>query len=105
MSRGARAQAYDHRMTAGTQPRPRRFIRANDVLSGQWTGEGYPFRYVVIWHNKEIVTKVRNSMIDTVLSAVELLESRGWQLVTLDESMSQACLRRPTAEAPRRAGW
>lgn len=32
-------------------------------------------------------------MVDNVLSAVELLETRGWELVTLDNSMSMACLR------------
>lgn len=74
---------------------PRRLIRATDVLEGRWTGDGYPFRYVVVWHNKELVARARNAMMDTVLTAVEMLEYRGWELVTLDEAISVACLRRP----------
>lgn len=81
-------------MQKASRHRPQRFIRAKDILSGRWTGADYPFRYVVVWHNKELVTRARNTMIDTVLSSVELLESQGWELVTLDASMSQACLRR-----------
>lgn len=79
--------------------RPRRMIHATDVLEGRWTGDGYPFRYVVVWYNKELVAKARNKMMDTLLSAVELLETRGWELVTVDEAVSVACLRR-THPAP-----
>lgn len=69
-------------------------IPASDILSGQWTSDGYPFRYVVIWHGKELVARARNKMVDTVLSAVEALEDQGWQLVSVDEAVSLACLRR-----------
>lgn len=69
-------------------------VAAADVLTGQWTSAGYPFRYVVIWHGKEWVARARNSMMDTVLSAVETLEDQGWELVSVDEAVSLACLRR-----------
>lgn len=70
-------------------------IPATDVLSGRWTSSGYPFRYVVIWHRKEMVARARNTMMDTVLSAVEALEAQGWDLVSVDEAVSLAILRRP----------
>ena len=69
-------------------------VPASDVLSGQWTTNGYPFRYVVLWHRKELVARARNTMMDTVLSAVEVLEDQGWELVSVDEAVSLACLRR-----------
>lgn len=69
-------------------------IPATDILSGRWVSDGYPFRYVVIWHGKEWVARARNKMMDTVLSAVETLEAQGWELVSVDEAVSVACLRR-----------
>lgn len=79
--------------------RPRRMIHATDVLEGRWTSADYPFRYVVIWYNKEWVAKARNRMMDTVLSAVETLEVEGWELVSIDEAVSVACLRRVAPRA------
>ncbi|WP_261164504.1 hypothetical protein [Microbacterium sp. Marseille-Q6965] len=81
------------------EKRPARMIPAKDVLEGRWTGDGYPFRYVVVWHSKELVARYRNQMMDTVLSAVEVLEGRGWELVSVDEAVSLACLRRITPGA------
>lgn len=69
-------------------------IPAADVLSGRWTSEGYPFRYLVLWHGRELVARSRNRMMDTVLSAVEAVEDQGWELVSVDEAVSIACLRR-----------
>lgn len=74
--------------------RARRMVPASDVLSGQWTTDGYPFRYLVVWHGKELMARARNAMVDTVLSAVEVLEDQGWELVSVDEAVSLACLRR-----------
>ena len=71
-------------------------IHATDILEGRWTSTDYPFRYVVIWHGKELIAKARNRMMDTVLSAVETLEAEGWELVSIDEAVSVACLRRAT---------
>ena len=45
-----------------------------------------------------MVARARNNMMDTVLSAVEVLEDRGWQLVTIDEAVSLACLRRSAVQ-------
>ncbi len=71
-----------------------RMIPVDDVLSGRWTPADHPFRYVAIWHRKELVARARNDMMDRVLSAVELLEDQGWELVTVDEAVSVAVLRR-----------
>ena len=69
-------------------------IAAADVLSGRWNSHEYPFRYVVLWQSKELVARSRNKMMDTVLSAVEVLEDQGWELASVDEAVSLACLRR-----------
>lgn len=69
-------------------------IPATDVLSGHWTSMGYPYRYVVVWHGKELLARFRNPMVDKVLTAVELLEGQGWELVSVDEAVSLAVLRR-----------
>lgn len=87
-------------MSANQTQRPKRMIEAADVLNGTWAPDGYPFRYAVIWHGKELVARARNKMMDTVLSAVELLESQGWELVSVDEAVSIAVLRR-THPAPQ----
>ena len=69
-------------------------VSATDILDNRWSSSGYPFRYLAIWHGKERVAKFRNKQIDTVLSAVELVEEQGWELVSIDEALSLACLRR-----------
>ncbi|GAA2011279.1 hypothetical protein GCM10009755_23260 [Brevibacterium samyangense] len=45
--------------------RPQRFINANAVLTGRWTGDGYPFRYVVLWNQG--VLSINNAL-DGLLS-------------------------------------
>lgn len=82
--------------------RPKRMVLAEDVLSGRWSSRQYPFRYIVVWHGKEIVARARNRMYDSVLSAVEFLENEGWELVNVDEAVSIALMRRNLPSAPHR---
>lgn len=77
-------------------------IPAADVLSGRWSSAAHPYRYVVIWHGKELVARFRNRMMDTVLTAVETLEDQGWELISVDEAVSLAVLRRRPADDPNR---
>ncbi|GAB2917706.1 hypothetical protein GCM10027280_00900 [Micromonospora polyrhachis] len=83
-------------------PRPSRVIRANDILGGRVILDGYPFRYIVVAPGMSVSTLVgatfnragaENSMFDEVLTAVEFLETRGWELVSMDQGFV-ACLRR-----------
>ena len=67
--------------------RPPRLFRADEILSGRAVLDGYPFRYVLIGPNASAAFGVAlggrsgaNNMLDLVLSAAELLETRGWQL-------------------------
>lgn len=85
-------------MTNGA--RSPRMIPAADVLSGRWNSANHPYRYVVIWHGKELMARYRNRMMDTVLSAVETLEEQGWELVSVDEAVSIAVLRRSQPSRP-----
>lgn len=69
-------------------------IHASDILSGGWHSAGFPYRYLVIWHGKELFAKFRNTGMDKLLSAVETIEDQGWELVSVDEAVSVAVLRR-----------
>jgi hypothetical protein len=82
--------------------RPSRVFRANDILTGRVVIDGYPFRYVVLLPATSASRLAgttgthaveENSMIDEVLTAVEFLETRGWELVGLDQGFV-ACMRR-----------
>jgi hypothetical protein len=83
-------------------PRPSRVFRANDILTGRVVLDGYPFRYIVLGPATSVSSLVgtafnrgagENSMFDEVLTAVEFLETRGWELVSMDQGFV-ACLRR-----------
>lgn len=83
-------------------PRPSRVFRANDILTGRVVLDGYPFRYIVLGPAVSVSSMVgtafnrgagENSMFDEVLTAVEFLETRGWELVSMDQGFV-ACLRR-----------
>ncbi|MEV0134461.1 hypothetical protein AB0H83_39135 [Dactylosporangium sp. NPDC050688] len=83
-------------------PRPSRVCRADDILTGRVNLDGYPFRYIVLGPAVSVSKMVgaafnraagENTMFDEVLSAVELLETRGWELVSMDQGFV-ACLRR-----------
>lgn len=66
----------------GQLQRPPRLFRADYVLSGQVRLEGYPFRYIALTAEGHL----GNQAFDVVLSAVELLETLGWELVNLTDN-------------------
>ncbi|MGC9670631.1 hypothetical protein ACNTMW_29310 [Planosporangium sp. 12N6] len=82
-----------------TLPRPPRRVFAEDVLAGRVNIDAYPFRYmflttrtpiqVVPYNRAELDVKV-----DTVLATVELLETRGWELVNFERLGHIAFMRR-----------
>jgi hypothetical protein len=83
------------------QPRPPRIFSADDILTGRVSLDAYPFRYVYITPSPSSVfanmyrfRSGYNISADQVLSAVELLETRGWEMVTVDPSVHVACMRR-----------
>ncbi|MGA5299915.1 hypothetical protein ACPCHT_08305 [Nucisporomicrobium flavum] len=81
-------------------PRPPRVFEADDVLSGRVVLDGYPFRliYLVISHASYFAdAKVHPGdlpRVDVLLSAAELLEERGWEVVAVDAGGKLICLRR-----------
>ena len=85
------------------QPRPRRWFAAEDIVRGRVNLDGYPGRYILLhpipsdgpqlsWSGKQ----QSDAHADLLLSAVELLETRGWELVNLDraEHILNAVMRR-----------
>lgn len=87
-------------------PRPARLFLADDILSGRVVLDAnYPFRYICIGSIRygtfggpaEVRvgpgTAESNAAVDRLLSAVEILEAHGWELVNLYENGTQACLR------------
>lgn len=81
--------------------RPPRVFRADEILSGRVVLDGYPLRYIVVAPPVSSVIGAglggrsgTNAMLDLVLTAVEFLEGRGWQVVSIDQGGSVACLRR-----------
>ncbi len=75
-----------------TPPRPPRMFFAGDILTGRVQLDGYPVRYILITptptQSLSIAFSGRrgaDAMLDTVFSAVEFLETRGWELVCLDQ--------------------
>ena len=86
---------------APAPPRPPRWFSAEDVLSGRVNLDGYPFRYIYL--SSEPSSGVRISiggrgtvgmLVDTVMSAAEFLESRGWQVVNFEQAGSVVFMRR-----------
>jgi hypothetical protein len=82
-------------------PRPTRLFAVADVLSGQVNLDHYPFRYICIAVSKEAmgtrsVTTVSGAgdRVDQLCTAVEILEHRGWELVTMEPRGLTAFLRR-----------
>lgn len=81
--------------------RPARYFVANEILSGQVRLDGFPFRYIVIGASRTAKLSTAfggragfDSMIDIVLTAVEFLETSGWELVCLDQGGTLAFMRR-----------
>ncbi|MFI7067529.1 hypothetical protein ACIBL3_41495 [Kribbella sp. NPDC050124] len=67
---------------SGQLPRPPRVFRADHVLSGQVRLDGYPFRYIALTAEGHL----GNQAFDVVLSAVEFLETVGWELVNFTDN-------------------
>lgn len=66
-------------------PRPPRWFIADDI----------PFRYVYISVNPTILDPSGHAVrVDAVFTAVEMLETRGWELVNFEQSGKVAYLRR-----------
>lgn len=88
-----------------TLPRPPRRVLAHDVLSGRADMDAYPFRYMYLSAPPAIARsgrKVFDGEADVVLAAVELLETRGWELVNLDQLATIAsCGGCPAEPRPR----
>jgi hypothetical protein len=78
--------------------RPPRLYTVDDVLAGRGPIEPYPFRYVCVTMGPQFSLggrSVANNLVDRMLSAVEMLEQRGWELFTLENNGMIAYLRRP----------
>ena len=82
-----------------TLPRPPRWFTAEDILTGRVNLDGYPFRYIYVSMGHSVGLAFSGgaghaAQVDGVFSAVELLESRGWELVNFEQSGQIAYLRR-----------
>ncbi len=83
-------------------PRPPRIFVADDILSGAVSLHGYPFRYIYLTPSAASIFAGGGYRIrtgndgppDQLLSAVELLETQGWELVTIEIGSHGACMRR-----------
>lgn len=81
-------------------PRPPRIFDAADVLYGKISLDGYPFRYVYVtvsegaFNVNDLGLGGDRGKVDVLLSTVEFLETRGWELVTLDPRGRLAVVRR-----------
>jgi len=85
-----------------TMPRPLRWISADDVVSGRINMDAYPFRYFRL----KVVHWGPDGGLDILLTAVEMLETRGWELVAFvdrsdQDRMLTAYMRRVAPVAPR----
>jgi len=82
-----------------TLPRPPRWFLAVDILTGRVNLDGYPFRCIYVSMRPSVALAFSGgagyaAQVDGVFSAVELLESRGWELVNYEQSGQIAYLRR-----------
>ncbi|MFI5492774.1 hypothetical protein [Actinoplanes sp. NPDC051859] len=90
-----------------TAARPSRWFSAEDIVHGRINLAGYPFRF--IWINAAPSSGLRvtfghsgtAAMVDLVLTAAELLEAQGWQVVNFEQGGKIAYLRR-VAPSPAR---
>lgn len=64
-----------------TLPRPPRLFHAQALLRNEINLDGYPFRHVCL--SSLGAGMSYNAKLDVVLAAVELLEPRGWELVSI----------------------
>ena len=73
-------------------PRPGRIFSSDDILSGRVRLHTYPFRYICLNQSTgdrfrtvaALGSSIPNEM-DKMFSAVELLESQGWELVAVEQ--------------------
>ncbi|TCO35611.1 hypothetical protein EV652_101495 [Kribbella steppae] len=65
----------------GVPPRPPRLFPAAQILSGEIRLDGYPFRHIAVHGGGHVST----AAIDLVLSAVEMLDPVGWDLVNITD--------------------
>lgn len=65
-------------------PRPPRLFHAQALLRNEVNLDGYPFRYVCL--SSVGAGMSYNSKLDVVLAAVEVLEPRGWELVSVSHT-------------------
>jgi hypothetical protein len=83
-----------------TMPRPSRWVLADDVLAGRVNLDGYPLRYIYLTMSPMAGLSVLGgkaayqARIDGVFTAVEFLETRGWELVNFEQGGQVAFLRR-----------
>jgi hypothetical protein len=63
----------------GMLPRPPRLFEADEILNGQVRLDGYPFRHIAL----SVRRHAGNQAIDVLLSAVEMLDPLGWDLVNI----------------------
>ncbi len=83
-----------------TPARPPRWFSDDDILAGRVSLDGYPFRFIWITGQPSEGFRVtfagpsaQVALVDRVLSAAELLESRGWQVVNFEQDGRVAYLR------------
>ncbi|MBF9127961.1 hypothetical protein I0C86_02960 [Plantactinospora sp. S1510] len=82
-------------------PRPSRRFYADDILSGRVNLDGYPFRYIYLQPSMggamgaafSFGAQIPNE-VDKILTAAEFLETRGWEVVNLEQGGLIAHLRR-----------
>lgn len=91
-------------MTYPPPARPPRIFTAGDIIHGAVSLDGYPLRYIAIGPDPGAsltsllhARKRANMLLDMTLTAVEILENRGWNLVALDQGGMVAVMRHPAA--------
>ena len=82
-----------------TLPRPPRWFVADDILAGRVNLDGYPFRYLYVSITPSITTPFSGgdayaARVEALFSAVEVLETHGWEVVNFEMSGKVAYLRR-----------
>jgi hypothetical protein len=83
------------------QPRPPRVFLAHDLLTGKISLDNYPFNLIYLigdWsqiaRNEYGLLRSQLPTVDGLLTAAELLESRGWQVISSEGHGDMLLLRR-----------
>jgi hypothetical protein len=77
-----------------TLPRPPRWFLADDILAGRVSLDGHPFRFIYVSTAPSFAPLSGAARADAVMTAVEFLETRGWQVVNFEQGGQIAYLRR-----------